>query len=60
MMRIVETTDGQNIGFVFDEKLSRINLPSGMVFEVTKVTALEQGVRFSNSNYVVDAEVANG
>lgn len=59
-MRIVDSTDGQFIGFIFDAGQKNIELPGGVSFEVSREIPLQNGARFANSNYVIDAEVYSG
>lgn len=55
MMQIINTTDGQYVGMIFDPKLPLIL--NGIVFTIESEQEIDKKtVVFSNSNYVITAE----
>tara|TARA_R110000772_G_scaffold8737_2_gene28943 strand:- start:18654 stop:18836 length:183 start_codon:yes stop_codon:yes gene_type:complete len=54
-MRIVSTTDGQHLGFVFQHTANPIKLKGGIEVAVERKIILPNGgIRFVNSNYIID------
>lgn len=58
-MQIIDTTDGQFIGFQFDSEQKNIHLPGGSIVAVERVIDMPGRKRFVNSNYIIDAEVVD-
>jgi hypothetical protein len=54
--QIFWTTDGKNIGYTFESSNVSFTLPNGFVMNVENVYTTENGKRFANSNYIIDAK----
>jgi len=57
-MQVTSTTDNKFIGKEFDSTDNPIVLVSDAVVYVERVMLLPDGVRYINSNYVIDAKEA--
>lgn len=55
-MKITDTTDGMYIGSEFDSEDNPISLRSDIQIYVEKTIPLPGGLRFINSNYVIDGQ----
>ena len=55
IVQITSTTDGHFLGHVFDSEDRPIKLSEDTEMQVDRVQLLPDGLRFSNSNYSIDA-----
>ena len=54
-LQITNTTDGKFIGFIIDES-NPIEFTDQFIIYYDKIVELSDGLRFINSNYVIDTK----
>ena len=54
-LSVVSTTDGRYIGHTFDIEDNPIQLAPDVRVFIEKIIPLSHGMRFINSNYIIDA-----